>query len=150
MTIRIITVGSKSSPAHQSIIDEYIKRLPKANKIEWLLVKHGSGDPTSSMTTEAGSILKYIPDSSYVILLDETGKQLSSPELSKQLSVSQHQDIALIIGGAYGVDDRVKERANFIWSLSKLVFPHQLVRVMLAEQLYRSYAISVNHPYHHD
>ena len=149
MTIRIITIGGKSSIAHQTIIDEYLKRLPKSHKVEWIIAKHGSGDPASSMASEAENILKHISDSSYMILLDETGKQLSSPALSQMVFGSQHADISIVVGGAYGVSDSVKQRADFVWSLSELVFPHQLVRVLLAEQIYRAYAISVNHPYHH-
>jgi len=87
----------------------------------------------------------------YVILLDERGKALDSPTLSKVLEepLNRSQLVVLIIGGAYGVDESIHERANIVWSLSPLVFPHQLVRLMLTEQLYRAQEISVGRPYHH-
>jgi 23S rRNA (pseudouridine1915-N3)-methyltransferase len=148
MTIKIITVGNKSSQAHQSIIDDYMKRFPRHINVEWIYIKHANGDPASSISQESESILKKCDDKELLILLDETGTQVTSPQLASKL-YSNSQAITIIIGGAYGVSGMLKNRADFVWSLSKLVFPHQLVRVILAEQLYRSYAISIDHPYHH-
>jgi len=148
MTIKIITVGNKSSQTHQAIIDDYMKRFPRYVTVSWTCIKHARGDPSSSISQESENILKKCDSKDTVILLDETGTQLTSLLLSKKL-FSGPQDITIIIGGAYGVSEAIKTRADFIWSLSKLVFPHQLVRIMLAEQLYRSYAISIDHPYHH-
>ena len=148
MSIKIITVGNKSSPEMTNLIDEYTKRLPKHIDVQWRFIKHAAGDATSSTHQESENILKMLDIGEYVILLDETGKQLDSPGLSQKL-FEQQKDVTIIIGGAYGVTDAVKQRADFVWSLSPLVFPHQIVRLMLAEQLYRAYAISVNHPYHH-
>jgi 23S rRNA (pseudouridine1915-N3)-methyltransferase len=148
MTIKIITVGNKSSTLNQSIIDDYMKRLPRHIEVLWAYIKHANGDPASSIFQESESILKKCDEKEMIILLDEAGEQMTSPQLSSKL-FSSAQNVTLIIGGAYGVSDKLKQRADLIWSLSKLVFPHQLVRVILAEQLYRSYAISVDHPYHH-
>ena len=98
---------------------------------------------------ESEQILARIKPDDYVILLDETGQLLSSPELATRLEAQRGQAIVCIIGGAYGVNQAVKQRANLIWSLSKLVFPHQIVRLILIEQLYRAQCIINHHPYHH-
>jgi len=87
-----------------------------------------------------------------VILLDERGKEFDSPALSGQFQalMSSGRRVVCIIGGAYGVNDELMARADLTWSLSPLVFPHQLVRLILAEQLYRAQCIATNHPYHHE
>ena len=87
-----------------------------------------------------------------MILLDERGKALGSPGLSTLLGEQLHasRTVVVIIGGAYGVDATVHDRAQFIWSLSPLVFPHQLVRLILTEQIYRAEQISVGGSYHHE
>lgn len=149
MVIKILSVGTKPSPEISSVITDYSKRLPRNISIVWQYLKtSNTGDVSTSKLQESESILRAIKDSDKVILLDETGRQLSSPELS-ELIFDSLQDTVLIIGGAYGVNEKVFQRADFTWSLSKLVFPHQLVRVILAEQIYRAHSISINHPYHH-
>jgi len=148
MTIKIITVGNKSSGPHQEIISDYLKRFPRTISIKWVYIKHSNGNQVASIAQESENILKNIDQKSKVILLDETGVQLTSPALSNKLFVTT-QDATFIIGGAYGVSDEVKNRSDIVLSLSKFVFPHQLVRVILSEQLYRAYTISINHPYHH-
>ena len=126
------------------MLDTYAKRMPHVT-IRWNYI---SSRPNSSIADEAEAILKNIPDSSRVILLDETGDALTSPQWSEKL-YSTAQDTVIIIGGAHGVDQSVFERADAVWSLSKLVFPHQIVRIILAEQLYRAWTIHIGHPYHH-
>lgn len=149
MVIKILSVGTKPSPEISSIITNYSKRLPRNISIVWQYLKaSNTGDVSNSKQQESESILRAIKQSDRVILLDETGRQLSSPELSELIFDSFH-DTVLVIGGAYGVNEKVFQRADFTWSLSKLVFPHQLVRVILAEQIYRAHSISINHPYHH-
>ena len=88
-----------------------------------------------------------------LILLDEKGKMLSSPGLANLIQQKANQSaqrIVFLIGGAYGVDDEIKKRANFTWSISDLVFPHMLVRLILAEQVYRACSILANEKYHHE
>ena len=102
---------------------------------------------------EAANILKSITATDVLVLLDETGKMLSSPGLSKLIQQKANQSaqrIVFLIGGAYGVEDEIKKRANFSWSLSELVFPHMLVRLLLAEQIYRACSILANEKYHHE
>jgi 23S rRNA (pseudouridine1915-N3)-methyltransferase len=149
MLIRIITVGARPKPETASLIGDFSKRLPKHIRVQWVFIKHGSGSPSTSTQQEAEQILRAIPKDARVILLDERGKQFSSPELAKHL-FENPKDIAIVIGGAYGVSKRVQDSAELVWSLGKLVYPHQLVRIIVAEQLYRAHSIHVGHPYHHD
>lgn len=149
--IRIITVGKKNQPHIETAVKDYQKRLQKPFITEWVHIPNSPKNAPEAVLDESQRILKAVNTQDYVILLDEHGKNLSSPELSslitKQLGLSN--PIAFIIGGAYGVSQDIKTRANFTWSLSNLVFPHQLVRLILAEQLYRAQQIHLNHPYHH-
>lgn len=150
MTITIISVGSKPSREIDLLIQEYQKRLPKHITLKWRYISHGSGDPHSSVTQESEAIMRILTDTRQkAILLDEDGKIMTSPQLSKEL-YDRPQDCCIIIGGAYGVDHRVKERADLTLSLGGLVYPHQLVRLLLTEQIYRTYAIHIGHPYHHE
>jgi 23S rRNA (pseudouridine1915-N3)-methyltransferase len=148
MNIQIITIGNKPDRQLSEMIDNFTKRLPRTISLDWLYLKHGSGDPAQSMKQESENILKKISPGNSVILLDETGEQLSSPALSEKLFNSA-KNVTIIIGGAYGIDQSIFDCADFTWSLSKLVFPHQIVRLVLAEQIYRAHTISINHPYHH-
>ena len=149
MLIRIITVGSKSAGAMASLIAEYEKRLPPAVRIEWLFLRHGSAaDVATSKQQESENILKAIAKASYVLLFDETGTQISNKTLAKKL-FSVDKTVTCIIGGAHGVNEAIKRRADCVISLSSLVLPHQIVRLILIEQIYRSHAIHTNHPYHH-
>jgi 23S rRNA (pseudouridine1915-N3)-methyltransferase len=149
MTIKIITVGAKPSPALASLIIDYTKRFPHNTTITWKYLNHVTiNDTATSKQHESENILRAISATDFVILLDETGTQLSSEALSKKI-FSINKPILFVIGGAYGVNEKVKKRADFIWSLSDLVFPHQIVRLLLAEQIYRSYTIAIKHPYHH-
>ena len=148
MNILILSVGARPKPETSTLINDFIKRLPKHVHVSWKYIKHGQGDAISSKLHEAEFILKAIPNKSYIVLLDEQGKQLSSPQLAKEV-FDRAQDIVFIIGGAYGVHDSVRSNAKLVWSLGKLVYPHQLVRIIIAEQLYRAHSIHTGHPYHH-
>ena len=105
------------------------------------------------MKEEGEKILKAIPENSFVVVLDEKGKQMSSLGFSdfinKRLNESV-RNLVFIIGGAYGIADMIKEKARFSWSLSELVFPHELVRSILAEQIYRGFSILRGEKYHHE
>jgi len=148
MSIKIITVGNKLSSETLTIITNYTRRLPRNISVTWVVQKHADGDVASSKQQESDNILRAIKPDDFVILLDETGKQFTSVELS-EIIFKDNSNLVFIIGGSYGVAELVFSRAQITWSLSKLVFPHQLVRILLSEQIYRAYTISVGHPYHH-
>lgn len=150
--IRIVAVGKRHEAWVEVGIERYEKRLKKPYDVEWVFLPHSQFETDRARQEESERLLSRLKDDDFVILLDERGKNIDSPALSSLLEVelSHSRQIVVIIGGAYGVDDRVHERANFIWSLSKLVFPHQLVRLVLTEQLYRAQEIARGGAYHHE
>ncbi|GAA1752130.1 23S rRNA (pseudouridine(1915)-N(3))-methyltransferase RlmH [Rothia terrae] len=150
MTIKIIAIGKKHEKWVKDGIDRYETRLRKPWDVTWNYLAHSSLAEEQARTEESKRILSKVSADDYLILLDERGKNLSSPELSQLLNQNLgHKPVTIVIGGAYGVDDSVRQRANTVWSLSKLVFPHQLVRLILTEQIYRAGEIANNRPYHH-
>ena len=145
---------------HESYIKEGVKlftdRLQHYFKTEWTLLpvpkSTGMLSEMDLRRKEAEMILDWLEKDDYLVLLDEKGRSLSSEGLATFLQTRANEStkrIVFLIGGAYGVDEMVKKRANFCWSLSTLVFPHQLVRLILAEQLYRAATILRNEKYHH-
>jgi 23S rRNA (pseudouridine1915-N3)-methyltransferase len=145
---------------HESYIKEGVKlftdRLQHYFKTEWTLLpvpkSTGMLSEMDLRRKEAGMILDWLEKDDYLVLLDEKGRSLSSEGLATFLQTRANEStkrIVFLIGGAYGVDEMVKKRANFCWSLSTLVFPHQLVRLILSEQLYRAATILRNEKYHH-
>lgn len=152
MSIRIIVVGKKHEPWVSEGVDRYQKRLRAPFNAEWILLPHSSFEGDRARQEESERILSRLKQDDFVILLDERGEQFDSPTLATlfESRFSRSESIVLIIGGAYGVDDSVHEQANRVWSLSKLVFPHQIVRLLLVEQLYRSQQITSGGSYHHE
>jgi len=136
--------------------DEFIKRLPKEFTPLLKEIPPGrrskNSDLKRAIAEESGRILQAIPKDCRVIALDENGKSWTTRKLADQMSdwASSGRDVALIIGGADGLSHEVKQRADMTWSLSALTLPHALVRVVLAEQLYRAWSLMTNHPYHRD
>lgn len=143
--IRVICGGKKNSGAFLEIITEYEKRLRKPYDIHWEFY-------------EEEKLMRKLEDwpfdkaSDYVICCDERGKNISSGEYSAKLTgvLENGRDVVILIGGAYGFSETVREKADFVWSFSKLVFPHQLFRCMVVEQIYRASQIAMGRPYHHD
>lgn len=152
MAIRIIAVGKKHESWVSDGIDRYQKRLKKPFDCEWLLLPHSSRDGDSARIEESARIAARLNSDDFVMLLDERGKLFDSPTLSTKLldPLERSKNVVIIIGGAYGVDATIHDRSNIVWSLSPLVFPHQLVRLILAEALYRSQEIAADNPYHHE
>lgn len=152
MPLHIISVGKKHESWVAEGIERYQKRLKAPFSVEWVLMPHSSLEGLSARQEESGRILSRLDAYDYIILLDERGSMLSSPAVSEMLEIrlNSSQKIALVIGGAYGVTDEVRERAGLLWSLSPLVFPHQLVRLLLVEQVYRAQEIARGGSYHHD
>jgi len=152
MPLHIITVGKKHESWVAEGIERYQKRLKTPFNLEWVLLPHSSLEGLSARQEESGRILSRLDAYDFVVLLDERGKLVDSPAVSKLLEerLNNSQKIALVIGGAYGVTDEIRQKAGFIWSFSPLVFPHQLVRLMLVEQVYRAQEIARGGSYHHD
>ncbi|HCR55828.1 TPA: 50S rRNA methyltransferase [Candidatus Saccharibacteria bacterium] len=150
--IRILAVGKKHDDWVLSGLERYEKRLKAPYNVEWVLLPHSSREGVEAREEESGRILKQIKPNDFVVLLDETGKQLTSPALSNlcEARFVLAEQLVFVIGGAYGVDNLLQQRANLVWSLSDLVFPHQLVRLILIEQLYRAQQIARGNGYHHE
>lgn len=149
--IRIIAIGKKHDDWIKLGLERYQKRLKKPYDAEWILLPHSSKQGQEARLHESNSITSRLQPSDFVVLLDETGTVLDSPSLSNMIEAEfvSSKNVVCIIGGAYGVSDELKTRADLIWSLSRLVFPHQLVRLLLIEQLYRSQEIARGGNYHH-
>ncbi len=146
MKILLISVGKKHDETVEAGILEFEKRLGADHSIEWKII------PSSVMKEEGEAILKSLKEDDFVVALDQKGKEMETREVSEWLNKLQGQGIkrlVFVIGGAYGLDGSVLARANFTWSLSKLTFPHQLVRLVLLEQLYRAFSILKGSKYHH-
>lgn len=152
MPIKILAVGKKHESWVAEGIERYQKRLRSPFLLEWVLLPHSNFEGDRARQEESERILSRLNSEDYVVLLDERGKMIDSPRLSTLLIEQLHasQTVVFIIGGAYGVDSSVHTRANFVWSLSPLVFPHQLVRLTLMEQLYRAQQIELGSAYHHE
>lgn len=151
MKIRIVSVGKKHDAALAAAIQEYSDRVSRTIALEWEFVPPSGLPEQQARLDEGERILARLRDNT-VWLLDERGTQIDSPILSAKLTALQTdatKQLTIVIGGAYGVSKRVHNRADFVWSLSKLVFPHQLVRLLLAEQLYRATEIARGSGYHH-
>jgi 23S rRNA (pseudouridine1915-N3)-methyltransferase len=151
MTIRVLAIGKKHESWVTEGIERYEKRMKKPFDLKWQLLPHSAREGDSARTEESERILAKVDARDFLVLLDERGKNIDSPTLAKTLQrpFDTSRNITVVIGGAYGVDASVHERADFTWSLSKLVFPHQLVRLILTEQLYRAQEISAGGKYHH-
>jgi 23S rRNA (pseudouridine1915-N3)-methyltransferase len=152
MPIRILAIGKRHESWVAEGIERYEKRLKKPFVCEWVFLPHSAREGVAARQEESERLLAKLSDDEYVILLDERGKIIDSPELARLLRVplDSSKNITIIIGGAYGVDATIHARANVVWSLSLLVFPHQLVRLILIEQIYRAQEIAMGGPYHHD
>lgn len=152
MSLTIIAIGKKHDSWVQDGIQRYQERLKAPYNVEWILLPHSSLEGLSARQEESGRILSRLAAYGYVVLLDERGKMVNSPAFAELLETqfNASRKIVLVIGGAYGVTDEVRDKASFTLSLSPLVFPHQLVRLTIVEQLYRAQEIARGGSYHHD
>ena len=158
MKITILTVGKIKEKFYTDAINEYSKRLSRYCKLEIVQVNDEKTTENCSENEmdivkqkEAERLLKHISEDAYVITLEINGKSLDSVELAdkiNKLGISGTSHIIFVIGGSLGLHKSVSDRANYKLSFSKMTFPHQLMRVILLEQVYRSYRIINNQPYH--
>lgn len=157
MDIEIWSIGKENDSFIESGMAHYFKKTMPWNKIKLdtfqLPKKLVSTDVQRTKKLEEELLLKKLQPHHHLILLDERGKMLDSPQWANQFQSFMNQGVrtvVILIGGAFGVTDAIRSRANQVWSLSKLVFPHQLVRLVVAEQVYRAFSILNNTPYHHE
>lgn len=154
MIFNIVSVSKKPKDIFQTLISEYEKRIAHPNIINWIFINPANINQKieNKKLLEAENTLKHIPKNSYVISLDEGGKQLSSADLSKSIETinQSFNEITFIIGGADGLHENIIKTSNAVISLSSLTLPHQLVKIFLVEQIYRAILISKNHPYHRE
>jgi 23S rRNA (pseudouridine1915-N3)-methyltransferase len=154
MRLRVIAVGTRMSEWVQSAWSDYSRRLRGADALELVEVpvarRSGEGDSARAMATEAQRILALLGAREYAVALDERGRAFTTVQLSLWLAERRQggDPVSFIIGGPDGLDPTVLQRAQLRWSLSALTFPHGLVRVLLAEQLYRASTVLAGHPYH--
>ncbi len=156
MKIQFLSIGKAHESFVKEGVDMFTKRISNYFNVEWVVVpmpkNAGIMEPAMLKIKEGEVLFPVINKEDYVVLLDEHGKALTSEAFSnfiEQRTVESVRNLIFIIGGAYGVSDLIIKRANFKWSLSTLVFPHQLVRLILAEQVYRACSIMKNEKYHH-
>ena len=156
MKISMWSVGKANEPFVKAGVEDFSKRISKYFPTEWHIIappkNAGLLSETELKKKEADIILSMLRPEDYLCALDERGKPFSSERLAHFLQLRANESVrqlVFLIGGAFGLDDAVWKRANHLWSLSELTFPHQLVRLILAEQVYRACTILRNEKYHH-
>ncbi|MEQ8288453.1 MAG: 23S rRNA (pseudouridine(1915)-N(3))-methyltransferase RlmH [Gammaproteobacteria bacterium] len=156
MQIDLIAVGKRMPDWIESACSEYLKRLPKQVQLSVLEINPANRTRKNSVDNfkqqEEQRILEAIKPDSMLIVLDEGGQPVSSKGLANKLEtwIDNQQAVSVVIGGADGLSERLKNDANETWSLSGLTLPHGLVRVLFVEQVYRAWSILDNHPYHRE
>lgn len=158
MKITIACVGKIKEKYLTAGIDEFTKRLTPFCKLEVVSINEekmpenpSPAEKQQVLEKETQRLLNIIPDNSYVILLDVIGKQLSSPDLAEKmdnLALQGSSHVTFVIGGAFGYTDALRKRADFALSFSKMTFTHQMIRLLLVEQIYRAFKISRGEKYH--
>lgn len=156
MKFQFWSVGKNHEPYVKEGIDIFTKRVSNYYTSEWNIISMPKNAASLSekdiKKKEGENIISLLQKEDFLVLLDENGKMLTSEGLAILIQSKANESVrnmVFLIGGSFGVSDTVKQRADFIWSLSKLVFPHQLVRLLLTEQVYRACSINRNEKYHH-
>ena len=156
MKLSILAVGTRMPGWVEEGFAEYQKRMPREARIELTEIKpekrDGGKTAEQVMAAEAMRIIAALPKGCLRVALDERGKSFTSLQLAERLKewLASGRDVALIVGGADGLAPEIKQDCDLLWSLSTLTLPHPLVRIVLAEQLYRAMSILQNHPYHRE
>ncbi len=154
MKIYLIAVGKRMPEWINIGFNEYARRLQRDISLQLIEIptarKSNAQDRQTVIRDEGAKLIAAIPEAAWVVALDERGRQWDSKELAQQLEnwAGHSAQVALLIGGADGLDQACRDRADQIWSLSPLTLPHALVRVIVAEQIYRAWSLNNHHPYH--
>ena len=151
--MRVLTVGTRMPDWVSRGVEEYSKRMPRDLAIEWCEIpasKRSRDTAESRMLDEFQAIDRRLKDQEAVVVLDVDGKVVSTEAIAESIEAWQDQGVKVVfvIGGPDGVHPQLKARASSKWSLGRITLPHPLVRVILAEQLYRAWSINAGHPYH--
>lgn len=149
--IKIICVGKIKEKYLVEAINEYVKRIQKYSKVEIIeLPDESQGEVNKIIKLEGEKIERYLNSKDFIISLEIEGKSLTSTEFASLIDqkLIEYSNITFIIGGSYGIDASIKEKSNYHLSFSKMTFPHQLFRIFLLEQIYRSFKINNNESYH--
>jgi 23S rRNA (pseudouridine1915-N3)-methyltransferase len=156
MHVEIWSVGRENEPFIEEGLKYYFHKTRPYNSVELVILqpnrKTVTTDVERTKLQEEEMILKKLQPNHYLVLLDERGKQLNSVQWSQHFQQMMNigtKTVVILIGGAFGVTENIVKQAKQVWSLSSLVFPHQLVRLIVAEQVYRAFSILNNSPYHH-
>lgn len=156
MKISCWAIGKNHEPYVRQGVENFSKRIGNYFKVDWNIIpvpkNAGMLSEMDLKKREGETILEWLKRDDYLVALDERGRQMSSEKLASFLQARANEStkqLVFLIGGAFGLDEAVLRRANFKWSLSELTFPHQLVRLILAEQVYRACTILRNEKYHH-
>ena len=155
MRIRVIAIGSRMPGWVREAVDDYLKRFANQLRVSIIEIEAGNrtgGNAKRAIEVEGERLLAAVRKDEYVVALDERGTEMTTKQLAAWVDghMREGRDVALLIGGPDGFAPEVLTRANYKWALSKLTFPHALVRVVLAEQLYRAHSLLTNHPYHRE
>lgn len=153
MKVNIIAVGKYKEEGYKLLTDEFSKRISKYAELIFLDVKDSpiTGDDNKTLSEERDRILNVLPKNSYIVALDLQGKKSDSVEFSKILINGLDKggaNITFIIGGSLGLHEDIKKRADYRYSFSDMTFPHNLIKLMLVEQIYRGFKIYKNETYH--
>ncbi len=156
MNIYLWSVGKNHEPYVKAGVEDFTQRIARYYKAEWSIIpplKNAATLTEAELKKKEGeTILARLGKDDYLVALDENGREMSSEKLAGFIQTRSNEStrkLIFLIGGAYGIDDNVLKRANYTWALSPLTFPHQLVRLILAEQVYRACTILKNEKYHH-
>jgi 23S rRNA (pseudouridine1915-N3)-methyltransferase len=155
MKLRIVSVGHKMPDWVETACNEYIKRMPRELAIEIIEIKPDKRADGKNSTTVQEAEAKRILEAAgkdFLIACDERGQQITTLQLAEKMKFWQTlgKDVSIIIGGADGLHENLKQRADWLWGLSLLTLPHAFVRVLLSEQLYRAHSVIQGHPYHRE
>lgn len=156
MKVQLWSVGKNHEPFVKAGVEDFTQRISRYYPVQWNIIPQprnaGMLSEMDLKKKEGETILKFLEKGDYLVALDERGRQMSSEGLAEFIGKRSNESVknlVFLIGGAFGLDEAVLQRADYRWSLSPLVFPHQLVRLILAEQVYRACSILRNEKYHH-
>ena len=156
MKFHFWSIGKNNEPYIKEGVEDFTKRISKYYPVEWSIIplpkNAGMMSEPDLKKKEGEIVMEWLKKDDYLVALDERGKQLSSEALADFIMKRTNEstkNLVFLVGGAFGLDEMVLKRANYHWSLSQLTFPHQLVRLILAEQVYRACTIIRNEKYHH-